>query len=212
VESVVVDAAGGQAKALIVRSSFRRRERVLRAELVTAVDPFARVLYLAHKQQQQQREMSGARVASAVVAAGARTGRTMAQLVRAVAARLIAVLVWLQPRLLEGARIACRYGYELGVRVLAAAAWLRPRLRAQAGAAGVAALALGAAATEASRRLYARLAQQSRSRAPRRRPRRRPPHAEARQARRRYAVRWERSRRATAAGRSLRSRLRNNTF
>src|ERR671932_421400 len=120
VESVVVGSALGQAKALIIRSSFRRRERVLRAELVTAVDPFARVLYLAHKQQQQQqREMSGARVASAVVAGGARA---------------------------------------------------------------------------------------------RRRPRRRPPHAEARQARRRYAVRWERSRRATAAGRSLRSRLRNNTF
>src|SRR5918912_1203313 len=78
VESVVVDAAGGQAKALIVRSSFRRRERVLRAELVTAVDPLARVLYLAHKQQQQrqrEREMSGARVASAVVAAGGRHAR-----------------------------------------------------------------------------------------------------------------------------------------
>src|SRR5919199_3842240 len=87
VESVVVDAAGGQAKALIVRSSYRRRERVLRAELVTAVDPFARVLYLAHKQQQQQqREMSGARVASAVVAAGGRTPGAMAGRPRAPAA------------------------------------------------------------------------------------------------------------------------------
>jgi hypothetical protein len=213
VESVVVDAARGHAKALIVRSSFRRRRRILRAERVTAVDPFARVVYLAHKQQQQQqRSVAGAWIVSALIGAGVRSGQTMAQLLRAVAARLLAALVWLLPRLRQATRTACRHGYELGLRVIAAAAWLRPRLRAQASAAGVAALALGAAAAEASRRLGARLAHQTRSSAPRRRPRRRPPHAEARQTRRRYAARWERSRGANAVGRLIRSRPRNNTF
>jgi hypothetical protein len=153
VERVVLDPAGGHAKAVIVRSSFRRSRQLLPADAVVGVDAFARVL---HVDGPQPRHAPRAALASA----GARAGRQVVPLLLGATAAALAALAWLQPRVRAGGRGARRAAFHARVGL----AWLRPRVQARARGAGAAAAALAAVAAESSRAQAQRVAERRRRR------------------------------------------------
>ncbi len=138
VERVYVDPMRGRATELVVRSPGvgRSHRRILAADTVVAVDPFLRTLHLARPPTGQP--PAGARAASLVVAAAARSRRTMAPLPPAVSAGVRVGYAWSAPHLRQTSSAAARLGLKLGVAIGVVGAWLGLRVRALAGAGWVA--------------------------------------------------------------------------
>jgi hypothetical protein len=110
VESVLVDSHSGRAEGLVVRSPRMGRTRVIPAESIVAVEPFAHVLVPRHER-------------SPLVRAGSATKRSAAGLGGAGRRSTL----WLGPRARAGL-IAARDGVRrAGACIVAAAAWASPR-------------------------------------------------------------------------------------
>jgi hypothetical protein len=160
VERVLVDHVQHRATGLVVRSSRLpppRRRRVIPAEAVSAVDPFARLFQLERKHGKTR--LTRGQAVSMLVAGAARVGRALVTLAHAIACWSLAAVAWLRPRLRQGRILAGRCGRSFAIGIGSAVSWLRPRLRASAASAGVATLALGIATVESSHRRCRRLLQ-----------------------------------------------------
>jgi hypothetical protein len=127
VDAVVLDPRRGRAKALVVRSARLHRRRLIPAEAVVAVDPFARRLEIERARPRRL----------------ARASRSAMRIVVAVVAVIGGLFAWSGPRVRQLAILA--YGSARGIagRVAASWEWLVPRVRTV----GVAAWALGCGLT-----------------------------------------------------------------
>jgi hypothetical protein len=150
VESVVVDPASGRAQGLVVRKARTRRTRVIPAQSIVAVDPFAEVLVTRRSERSSPARFASA-LASIAVATWLRgrarahaLGPRIAAAISFGSARVVAAAAWVSPRAWRLARVgSARFaaGARHGASRLARATrtswgWLRPRVAAYARAAG----------------------------------------------------------------------------
>jgi hypothetical protein len=134
VESVLVDSQSGRAERLVVRSPVLGRTRVIPADSIVAVEPFAHIL--VHRLERSPLVRLGRATNRSAIGLGA-AGRRSA--------------LWLGPRTRNGVSAAGRGMRHVGVWIVAAAAWVAPRTWAAMKAAS----AWAAAATRRARRLVA---------------------------------------------------------
>jgi hypothetical protein len=110
VESVLVDSSSGRAEGLVVRSRVLGRTRVIPADSIVAVEPFAHV-FVPRLERSAFVQVGRATKRSAVGLGGA--GRHSA--------------LWLGPRLQQGLAAAGRGVRSASAWTVAAVAWLSPR-------------------------------------------------------------------------------------
>ena len=110
VESVLVDSHSGRAEGLVVRSAMMGRTRVIPADSIVAVEPFAYVLVPRHERSPLVR--AGSATKRSAVGLGTAGGRSA---------------LWLGPRARHGLIAARDAVTRAGACIVAAAAWVSPR-------------------------------------------------------------------------------------
>jgi hypothetical protein len=149
VEAVVVDPADGRAKGLIISASSHRK-KLVPADAVVAVDPFARLLHVERGEHAFLPLAS-----SALLSVVTWLRRAIPPRARAAGARLHATSAWLKPRLASSTVRAGQHGRAFSARTRAAATWLRPRLRTGVGLAADQAVVILTLVAEGGLRLSA---------------------------------------------------------